>query len=83
MEQRRPERNRRVNPTRSRRTSPASAGLHGARTFPVTRFKTSDLINEAYLRLVNQQEKCGFIVDREESGEVAGKDVSELVLVLR
>jgi len=28
-------------------------------------------------------EKCGFSLEREESGEVAGEDVAELVLVLR
>jgi RimJ/RimL family protein N-acetyltransferase len=28
-------------------------------------------------------EKCGFSVERQESGEVAGEDVTELVLVLR
>jgi hypothetical protein len=28
-------------------------------------------------------EKCGFSLEREESVEVAGKDVAELVLVLR
>ena len=28
-------------------------------------------------------EKCGFIVEREESGEIGGEDVTELVFVLR